>query len=69
MITFDVPNLDTEDAGDLAQFAATLDLLTRYVRLKATAQTFRARGEITTALKFEQQCDGVYKSLPTWAKW
>jgi len=40
-----------------------------YAANKATAMQCRARGEIPTALMYENIADRIYASLPSYAKW
>lgn len=40
-----------------------------YARNKEMAMRCRLRGEIQTALRYEEICDRIYSELPDWAKW
>ena len=40
-----------------------------YARLTFTARACRQRGEIQSALHYEECADRVYQDLPEWAKW
>jgi len=43
--------------------------LADYAKHKAAAMSYRAAGDIPTALSEENVCDGYYQSLPSWARW
>lgn len=43
--------------------------LKKYARTKARAMKLREAGQISEAVKLENQCDRIYKQLPKWAKW
>lgn len=43
--------------------------LAAYAINKATAMDCRFKGEIATALSYEEICDRIYSRLPSWAKW
>lgn len=43
--------------------------LANYAANKATAMTCRLRGDIAAALVYERIADGIYQSLPDWARW
>lgn len=47
---------------------ATADLA-NYASNKATAIGCRLRGDISTALMYEDIADRIYAGLPTWSKW
>ena len=47
---FEAPNLDAMDVDDLRVVAASLSILARYARLKATAMENRAAGRIADAI-------------------
>ncbi len=69
MIQFDSPNLDNQPVGDLRQVADVLQLLADYAAAKAQAMDNRLAGHITTAVKIENHCDRLYRTLPRWARW
>jgi hypothetical protein len=51
---------DTKRAtGDLANYASNLH----------TAQQCRSRGDIASALAYEEICESIYAALPGFAKW
>jgi hypothetical protein len=69
MITFDVPNLDDQDADDLAELETTFNRLAAYSGYMAIAKRLRAKGDIECALSYEKCADRQYRLLPAWAKW
>jgi hypothetical protein len=71
MITFEVPNLDSEsdipkDFRDLADVFSTLAC---YADLKAKSLECRKEGRIAKALDHEAAMESYYKNLPDWAQW
>lgn len=40
-----------------------------YASNKAAAMSCRLRGDITSALMYEDICDRIYAELPAWARW
>lgn len=48
---------------------ATRNALATYAEVKAQAMEKRAAGSITDAMRREIRCDGIYESLPDYAKW
>ena len=61
---FEAPNLDAMDVDSLRVVAASLSILARYARLKATAMDSRAAGRIADAIADEARCDRLYRTLP-----
>ncbi len=54
-------------AGGKGTKRATADLA-NYASNKATAMSCRLRGDINTAVMYEDICDRIYARLPDWAK-
>lgn len=46
-----------------------LDTLRDYARAKRHAIRYRLRGDITRAVRFENQCERLYASLPESVRW
>lgn len=40
-----------------------------YASNKANAMTYRLKGQIQTAISYEQICESIYERLPVWARW
>ncbi len=56
------------DGGGEAQRAASA--LAEYALIARNAQLLRLRGEVETALRYERQCDRIYRlKLPEFARW
>jgi hypothetical protein len=49
-------------------FIAATKNLGHYASNKATAQNLRLRGDVQTAMMYENICDRIYNELPEWAK-
>lgn len=66
----EVPNIDSiDDPEELRDLADTYQLLANYCEMKAGACQGRKNGHVDAAMKFEHIMDGIYSTLPEWAKW
>lgn len=69
-------NLDAMDIDDLREYQHRLDsqirpmmLLVDYAKAKRFAMSFRLDGEIEAAIRYETECEVIYKQLPEEYRW
>ena len=62
-------NLDGLAPDELLEAAEALTVLAAYAKVKAIAMQNRLTGVIPKALAQEEECERLYNTLPTWAKW
>jgi hypothetical protein len=66
---FDAPNLDAMQPDELQRLASVFQQLGKYAAHKANAMRLRADGLLNFAADNENECERVYRLLPTWAQW
>jgi hypothetical protein len=50
-------------------YVAATRALANYAANKSTAMRCRAKGEVQTAIMYEEICERIYKHLPEFARW
>jgi hypothetical protein len=66
---FSMPNVDALTDGELLQLAKAMKTLQECVQLTMWARVQRLKGDVSSALANENQCHGLWLTLPEWAKW
>lgn len=65
---FNDPNDLWNQREYLQQMATGFHMLSDYTEAKAHAMSYRLKGEIGMACKFEARCEKIYEKLPAWAR-
>jgi hypothetical protein len=58
-----------ELARDVAEVRQGLNLLQVYAEQKSLAMEARSLGKIPLAQDIEQECERIYRQMPSWVRW